>query len=99
MHERGVVHRDIKSENLVISKSGVLKLADFGFSCKAFDDKGVRVNFNTDNFVGSPEYNPPELSNVSKDKKYYNPEAADLFSSAVVLFHLVMKSAPFQSTK
>jgi serine/threonine protein kinase len=63
MHERGVVHRDVKSENLLFSKSGVLKLADFGFSTKVFDDQGSRIIFSSDAYVGSPEYNPPELTN------------------------------------
>lgn len=63
MHERGVVHRDVKSENLLFTKSGVLKLADFGFSCKVFDETGTRIIFNSEAYVGSPEYNPPELTN------------------------------------
>jgi serine/threonine protein kinase len=66
MHERGVVHRDIKSENILFSKNGTLKIADFGFSTKVFDDKGGRIIFDISNYVGSPEYNPPELCNVCK---------------------------------
>jgi serine/threonine protein kinase len=42
MHERGVAHRDVKSENLLLSKNGILKLGDFGFSSKLFDEKGSR---------------------------------------------------------
>ena len=63
MHERGVVHRDIKSENLLFSRKGTLKLADYGFSVPTFDKKGSRVIFDVASYVGSPEYNPPELTN------------------------------------
>ena len=63
MHQRGVAHRDIKSENLLFSKSCTLKLGDFGFSSKLFDEKGSRKIYDITKYVGSLEYNPPELTN------------------------------------
>jgi len=60
-----VAHRDFKSENLLFSKSGTLKLGDFGFSAKLLDEKGSRNIFDANTYVGSPEYNPPELTNQS----------------------------------
>ena len=60
-----MAHRDFKSENLLFSKSGTLKLGDFGFSAKLLDEKGSRNIFDANTYVGSPEYNPPELTNQS----------------------------------
>lgn len=98
MHERGIVHRDIKSENILFTKKGTLKLADFGFCQRSINEKGGKINLDTSNYIGSPEYNPPELTNQNKNKTY-QPESVDIFASAVILFTMVMKSAPFKNTK
>jgi len=47
--------------------------------------------------VGSPEYNAPEITNADKYSTY-NCETVDFFAASVVLFTMVMKSAPFLST-
>lgn len=38
-HDKNIIHRDIKPENLLLSKSGVLKIADFGWSVHTLDSK------------------------------------------------------------
>lgn len=75
MHSRGVMHRDIKPENILISGEGVLKLADFGTSCRLFvaaDAQQQQVDSNSNNRssspitqrftrCGTPEYLSPEM--------------------------------------
>ena len=84
-HTHGVVHRDLKAENLLLDGDNNIKLADFGFS-----------NFYSPNdllstWCGSPPYAAPELF---EGKQYVGPKA-DIWSLGVVLYVLVSGSLPF----
>lgn len=75
LHSRGVVHRDIKLDNLLLTTAGDVKVADFGLSAliqvgtKGYDlnDSGKRKRYNklTDRW-GTPMFYAPELIDVSK---------------------------------
>jgi serine/threonine protein kinase len=52
MHEMGVAHRDLKTENIILGTNGVVKLIDFGFATCAS---------RTDTHCGTPNYMAPEL--------------------------------------
>lgn len=84
-HERRVVHRDLKAENLLLDANMNIKIADFGFG-----------NFFTPNqelatWCGSPPYAAPE---VFEGKKYLGPQI-DIWSLGVVLYVLVCGALPF----
>ena len=58
LHDNKIMHRDIKPENLLLSKSGVVKLCDFGFA------RGIRPdakNFSYTDYVSTRWYRAPEL--------------------------------------
>ena len=57
MHRKNIAHRDIKLENILIDKKGIIKLIDFGFSCNAAADDLLRI------FCGTPSYMAPEIVN------------------------------------
>jgi eukaryotic-like serine/threonine-protein kinase len=84
-HERGVVHRDIKPANLILTKSGALKVADFGIA------RIDTSNLTTMGMVmGTPSYMSPEqCQGQTVDRR------SDLFSAAVVLYELLAGEKPF----
>ena len=59
MHEKNIVYRDLKPENLLIDKEGHMKIADFGFAKKLTNDR-------TFTLCGTPEYLAPEIILGSK---------------------------------
>ena len=89
-HRQGVVHRDMKPENVLISDEGMVKVADFGIA-RLVDDPGVGgTATKTGTTVGTPLYMSPEQVASSKvDGR------SDLYSAGVVFYELVTGVPPF----
>lgn len=90
-HDRNVIHRDIKPANILISKTGVVKLVDFGVSTSldASDEDGLTKAGMT---IGTPSYLAPEqIANAkNRDKR------ADIYSMGVMLYEMVIGKKPFR---
>nr|CAI5866492.1 unnamed protein product [Callosobruchus analis] len=84
-HNRNIVHRDLKAENLLLDSNNNIKIADFGFS--NYYTPGGQLS----TWCGSPPYAAPE---VFEGKKYVGPEI-DIWSLGVVLYVLVCGALPF----
>ncbi|RDW95220.1 hypothetical protein BP5796_00983 [Coleophoma crateriformis] len=87
LHKRGVLHRDIKAANILVSNTGQLKLADFGLA--RFYEKRKKLDYT--NRVITIWYRPPELL---FGETQYGP-AVDIWSAACVLVEIFTRHAIF----
>eukprot|EP00128_Syssomonas_multiformis_P018769 Colp12_sorted_trinity150504_noHs@36098 len=85
LHEKGIVYRDLKLENLLLDKEGHIKITDFGL-CK----ENVSDDAKTKTFCGTPEYLAPE---VLEDSDY--GRAVDWWGLGVVLYEMMCGHLPF----
>ncbi|MET8609220.1 protein kinase domain-containing protein [Streptomyces misionensis] len=89
-HEMGLVHRDIKPGNVMMTKRGVVKVMDFGIA-RAMQS-GVTSMTQTGMVVGTPQYLSPEQAlGRGVDAR------SDLYSVGIMLFHLVTGRLPFDA--
>ncbi|HEY6807360.1 MAG TPA: protein kinase [Gemmatimonadales bacterium] len=90
-HEQGVIHRDIKPQNMVVEPNGFLKVMDFGIARLADPPKGKGLT-EAGMSIGTPDYMSPEqLQGLDLDAR------SDLYSAGVVLFECLTGRVPFEA--
>ena len=87
-HDRGVVHRDIKPQNIMLLHSGNIKVTDFGIA--RFSRSETRTM--TENAIGSVHYISPEQARGD-----FTDGKTDIYSLGVVLYEMLTGELPFQS--
>jgi len=87
-HDKGVIHRDIKPGNLMLTSKGAVKIADFGIALSTQDFSKKLTS--TGEFVGTPGYLSPE---VCQGKPV--DQRSDIFSLGIVLFECLAGRMPF----
>jgi len=83
-HNNQIVHRDIKPQNIIISREGKVKVTDFGIA------KSVSSNTNTADAMGSVHYTSPEQARGG-----YSDAKSDIYSLGIVMYEMVTGRVPF----
>lgn len=83
-HNKGIIHRDIKPQNVIISKDGKVKVTDFGIA------KTTTSNTISSNVMGSVHYTSPEQARGG-----FSDEKSDIYSLGITLFEMVTGRVPF----
>lgn len=92
IHQNGLVHRDIKSDNIIITKACKPLILDFGFSSKSTGDLDNGY-FTTK--LGTSSYMAPEIHHDTS----YEGIKADIFALAIILFQMMTGRPPFEEAK
>jgi len=83
-HNNHIIHRDIKPQNIMISKEGKVKVTDFGIA------KAVSSNTITSNVMGSVHYTSPEQARGG-----FSDEKSDIYSLGITMFEMLTGRVPF----
>lgn len=85
-HNNHIIHRDIKPQNIIISKEGKVKVTDFGIA------KAASSNTITSNVMGSVHYTSPEQARGG-----FSDEKSDIYSLGITMFEMLTGRVPFNS--
>ena len=83
-HNHGIVHRDVKPQNIIISSDGKVKVTDFGIA------RAASSNTISSNVMGSVHYSSPE-----QVRGGYSDEKSDIYSLGITLYEMVTGRVPF----
>lgn len=89
IHKEGIIHRDIKASNIMVTSHGQLKIIDFGIAITKESDRLTR----TDNVIGSVHYIAPEIL----DQHPLSPQS-DIYALGILMFEMLTGDVPFKES-
>src|SRR5207247_1394209 len=96
VHQQGLVHRDIKPHNLLVSRTGQVKILDLGLATLKGAPKPAGGELTTDrHFLGTVDYAAPEQWECCRDVDI----RADIYSLGCTLYYLLAGESPFPNKK
>jgi hypothetical protein len=90
IHARGVLHRDLKPDNVMVDAEGNPRLCDFGLAWLAESERLTRTGV----LLGTPAFSPPELLAGSADE---GDTRVDVYGLGAILYHAIAGRAPFEA--
>jgi len=88
IHQFGIIHRDLKCDNILVNDEDIAKVADLGLAREIDIDKGMTI------MAGTPKWEAPEVLYSKKGRVYDKP--ADVYSYAMTLFEMISGEDPFK---
>ena len=90
-HNNNIIHRDVKPHNILITSTGIAKIADFGIA-KAMTSTTIIEGNDTEGVMGSVHYFSPEQARGG-----YVDERSDIYSLGIVLYEMLTGRVPFDA--
>ncbi len=90
-HSRGVIHRDVKPANIMLTRAGRIKVVDFGIARAVEDDKNKTRLTRAGMLVGTPEYMSPEQAGSGAEVDRYG----DQYSLGIIAYEMLCGKTPF----
>ncbi len=92
-HDAGLVHRDLKPDNVLVDRAGVARIADFGIATLLRPDEPLARLTGTGMIVGTPLYMAPEQARAEKVD-----HRADLYALGIILYEMLAGTSPFEGS-
>ncbi|KAK8860813.1 hypothetical protein M9Y10_012503 [Tritrichomonas musculus] len=93
LHEQGIIHKDLKLDNILIDQDDFPRICDFGLSICFPQSLTMSMNFTATDFLGTPMFMSPELL---KGDDRYGP-GIDVYAFSMLVYELITNRSPFPS--
>lgn len=91
LHEQGIIHKDLKIDNILMDQNDFPRICDFGLSRCFPESLTMTMNFSTKEALGTPIYMPPELL---RDDEHFGP-GVDVYAFSILAYEIISNHSPY----